>query len=231
MLQVRRSGERGKSRTSWLDSRHSFSFADYYDPQHMGFSVLRVINDDRIAPSSGFATHGHRDMEIITYMLQGTLKHTDSMGNVSLLKAGEVQRMSAGTGIRHSETNPSDAEPVHLLQIWIEPDQRGLTPSYQEQRVNLSNGSQFRLLISPSGEEGSLSIHQDASLYSLNVDAGEQLSRDLDPQRRVYVHVVSGDMNINGQSLSAGDAVALEAETTLSLEAASRAEALYFDLP
>ena len=232
MTQIRPAAERGHARHGWLDSFHSLSFADYHDPAHMGFGPLRVINEDRVQPGRGFGTHGHRDMEIISYVLEGALAHQDSMGNGSVIRPGDVQRMSAGTGVRHSEYNASDREPVHFLQIWIEPDVRGLEPSYEEKRFDeASKRGRWRLIASRDAREGSVRIHQDADLFATRLEAGETLRRDLDPARRAYVHVVHGEVRVNGRNLSSGDALKVEHENLVILDEAREAEVLLFDLP
>lgn len=231
-MQVRRSQDRGHSRYSWLDSRHSFSFADYYDPEHMGFSVLRVINDDEVAPGAGFPTHGHRDMEIISYILQGSIEHKDSMGHVSQLKAGEAQRMSAGTGVRHSEYNPSSDEPLHFLQIWIQPDQLGIEPGYEQLRITSKDApQQLQLLVSPDGRGDSMHIHQDVLLYSSHLAARESLDYVVNKTRKTYLHVVAGKLVINEFQLNAGDATSIENETQFTVAAEMDSEFLLFDLP
>ena len=232
MYEVRLGKDRGHANHGWLDSFHSFSFADYYDPQHMGFGPLRVINEDRVNPGMGFGTHGHRDMEIISYVLEGSLEHKDSMGNGSVIRPGNVQRMSAGTGVRHSEYNPSRSERVHFLQIWIEPDQRGVAPSYEEIRVDdEAKRGKLRLIASPDGAEGSVRIHQDARLYAALLDGADAVAHALAPGRRGYVHVVRGAVTVNGQSLGAGDALKLEKVGDIALEQGAQAEVLLFDLP
>ena len=232
MNAIRRSDERGHAQHGWLDSFHSFSFADYHDPAHMGFGPLRVINEDRVQAGRGFGTHGHRDMEIISYVLEGALAHEDSMGNGSVIRPGDVQRMSAGTGVMHSEFNASKEEPVHFLQIWIEPDRRGLAPSYEEKRFDeASKRGQWRLIASRDARDGSVLIHQDAEIFVTRLDSGDALARDLDPARRGYVHVIRGDVRANGQPLRDGDALKLERESRLVLDQARAAEVLFFDLP
>ena len=232
MTQLRLAVERGHARHGWLDSFHSFSFAEYHDPAHMGFGPLRVINEDRVQPGRGFGTHGHRDMEIISYVLEGGLAHQDSIGNGSVIRPGDVQRMSAGTGVRHSEFNASESEPVHFLQIWIEPDARGIAPSYEEKHFDeASKRGQWRLIASRDARDGSVLIHQDADLFVTRLEAGETLARELDADRRAYVHVVRGEVRVNGQGLSSGDAIKLERETHLTLDQAREAEVLFFDLP
>jgi quercetin 2,3-dioxygenase len=232
MIDVRRSHERGHARHGWLDSFHSFSFADYHDPRHMGFGPLRVINEDRVQPGQGFGTHGHRDMEIISYVLSGALAHRDSMGNGSVIRPGDVQRMSAGTGITHSEYNGSEREPVHFLQIWIEPDKRGVTPGYEEKTFDeAAKRGRWRLIASPDGRDGSVRIQQDALLFATRLEAGEALDYVLAPRRRGYVHVVRGDASVNGERLGAGDAVKLEQVPDVRVAEARGAEILLFDLP
>jgi redox-sensitive bicupin YhaK (pirin superfamily) len=229
---VRRSGERGHAQHGWLDSFHSFSFADYHDPAHMGFGPLRVINEDRVQPGQGFGTHGHRDMEIISYVLDGGLEHRDSMGNGSVIRPGDVQRMSAGTGVRHSEFNASGRDPVHFLQIWIEPSVRGISPGYEERHFDdASKRGQWRLIASPDGREGSVLIHQDASLYVSRLEANESLEHAIAPGRRAYVHVIRGEVSVNGERLAAGDALKVEGETRIGAGDARAAEILLFDLP
>ena len=232
MTQLRRAAERGRARHGWLDSFHSFSFADYHDPAHMGFGPLRVINEDRVEPGRGFGTHGHRDMEIISYVLEGGLAHKDSMGNGSVIRPGDVQRMSAGTGVMHSEFNASDREGVHFLQIWIEPNVRGIKPSYEEKRFDdASKRGRWRLIASRDAREGSVLIHQDADVFVTRLEAGETLQRDLDSGRRAYVHVVRGEVRANGERLAAGDALKIERESNLTLDEGRAAEVLLFDLP
>jgi redox-sensitive bicupin YhaK (pirin superfamily) len=232
MTELRRANERGHARHCWLDSFHSFSFADYHDPAHMGFGPLRVINEDRVQPGKGFGTHGHRDMEIVSYVLEGALAHEDSMGNGSVIRPGDVQRMSAGTGVMHSEFNASDREPVHFLQIWIEPSERGIAPSYEEKRFeDEAKRGAWRLIASRDAREGSVLIHQDADLYVTRLDGGGTLERTLDPTRRGYVHVVRGEVRVNGERLASGDALKLARETKLTLDEARDAELLFFDLP
>jgi len=232
MNAVRRANERGHARHGWLDSFHSFSFADYHDPSHMGFGPLRVINEDRVQPCQGFGTHGHRDMEIISYVLEGGLAHRDSMGNGSVIRPGDVQRMSAGTGITHSEYNASERDPVHFLQIWIEPEVRGIAPSYEEKRFDdASKRGQWRLIASRDGREGSVRIHQDARLYVTRLEAGESISHELASGRRAYVHVIRGDARVNEQPLTTGDALKVESEREVRVDQARAADVLLFDLP
>ncbi len=232
MISVRNSNERGHANHGWLDSFHSFSFADYHDPRHMGFSVLRVINEDRVAPGTGFPTHGHRDMEIVTYVLKGALDHKDSLGNGSTIRPGEVQRMSAGRGVRHSEFNPSDSEPVHLLQIWILPDRAGHAPGYEQKHFNPAElEGRLRLVASPNGHDGSVTIHQDARLYATRLDGAASVSHALAPGRRAYVQVARGAVTLNGVPLSAGDGAGIENESLVTLASGEDAEVLLFDLP
>lgn len=233
MLQLRRSEDRGVGEHGgWLTSRHSFSFANYYDPRFMGFSVLRVINDDVVAPGAGFPKHGHRDMEIISVVLQGCIEHKDSMGHVSRLCAGEVQRMSAGTGVTHSEYNPSADESLRFLQIWIEPDRPGVSPSYEQRAIVERPLENLSLLASPAGDdEGAMRLHQDARLYFGRLQAEESLTQLLDSTRKYYLHVISGDLNVNQQAVSAGDALAITDESELKLDSTTNSEFLWFDLP
>ena len=230
-LDIRKAGERGFADHGWLRSHHSFSFADYYDPAHMGFGALRVINEDRVAPGMGFGTHGHRDMEIISYVLEGELEHKDSMGNGSTIRPGNVQRMSAGKGVLHSEYNPSRAEGVHFLQIWIEPNVHGIPPSYEEKHFDpASKRGQLRLIASPDGHEGSVTIHQDARVYASLLDGAERVSLALAPGRRAYVHVARGMVTANGERLEAGDALKVADASEVVLERGQDAEVLVFDL-
>ncbi|HVJ60301.1 MAG TPA: pirin family protein [Burkholderiaceae bacterium] len=231
MMTVRRSADRGHADHGWLKSFHSFSFADYYDPRHMGFGALRVINEDRVAPGMGFGTHGHRDMEIISYVLDGELAHKDSMGTGSVIRPGDVQRMSAGTGVRHSEYNHAADRTTHFLQIWIEPARTGIAPSYEEKRFEAADKrGRLRLIGSPDGALGSVLIHQDARLYAGLFDGAESARLELDPRRRVYVHVARGEVTVNGQKLAAGDALALQEVAELSIDQGREAEVLVFDL-
>ena len=231
-MEIRRSAERGLAEHGWLKSFHTFSFADYYDPKHMGFGPLRVINEDRVQPGQGFGTHGHRDMEIISYVLEGGLAHKDSMGNGSTIKPGDVQRMSAGTGVRHSEFNASDKELVHFLQIWIEPSRSGIAPGYEEKHFDdASKRGKLRLIASPDGAEGSVHIHQDAKLYATLVDGSESVRLEPAPGRLVYVHVARGAVSVNGTPLEAGDAVQLQGnDNKVRLDNGRKAEVLLFDL-
>ncbi len=229
---IRRSNERGHADHGWLKSFHSFSFADYFDPEHIEFGPLRVINEDRVQPGMGFGTHGHRDMEIISYVLAGELAHKDSIGNGSVIRPGDVQRMTAGTGIRHSEFNPSTREPVHFLQIWIQPDVQGIQPSYEEKHFSdAEKRGRLRLIASPDGADGSVMIHQDARVFAGMFNADEQASLQIPPGRRVYVHLARGVAEVNGAALSAGDAMKLSARSELSIRNGRAAELLVFDLP
>jgi hypothetical protein len=231
MLTLRKSADRGYADHGWLKSFHSFSFAGYYDPRHMGWGNLRVINEDRIAPGTGFGTHGHRDMEIISYVVSGNLAHKDSMGNVKGIPPGDVQRMSAGTGVQHSEFNHAPNETTHFFQIWIEPNVTGIAPSYEQKTFAAAEKQGvLRLVASPDGAEGSVLIHADARLYSSLLDGEQSAQLVLDPQRKAYVHLLRGELEVNGQVLSAGDAVLLEAENVLTLAHGKAAEVLVFDL-
>jgi redox-sensitive bicupin YhaK (pirin superfamily) len=232
MNQIRRSNERGLADHGWLKSLHTFSFADYYDPKHMGVGPLRVINEDRVQPGGGFGTHGHRDMEIISYVLDGELAHKDSMGNGSVIRPGDVQRMSAGTGVRHSEFNGSKERPVHFLQIWIEPKYRGIEPGYEEKRfTDEDKRGRLRLIASADGADGSVLIHQDARLYAGLFTGGESAQLPLPAQRQAYVQVARGSITANGERLATGDALQLTPAQTLVLEDGADAEVLVFDLP
>ena len=232
MNEIRRSNERGLADHGWLKSYHTFSFADYYDPQHMGVGPLRVINEDRVQPGAGFGTHGHRDMEIISYVLEGELAHKDSMGNGSTIRPGDVQRMSAGTGVRHSEFNGSQTKPVHFLQIWVMPAQQGIEPGYEEKRFGVEEKrGRLRLIASPDRAEGSVLIHQDARLYAGLFDGNERAELFIAATRLVYVHVARGAVKVNGVPLESGDAIKLSAIDKLVLEEGKDAEVLVFDLP
>jgi redox-sensitive bicupin YhaK (pirin superfamily) len=232
MLATRRSAERGYADHGWLKSFHSFSFADYHDPRHMGFGPLRVINEDRVAPGMGFGTHGHRDMEIISYVLDGELAHKDSLGNGSVIRPGDVQRMSAGTGVRHSEFNHSSAQVTHFLQIWIEPNVQGIAPGYEEKRFEPADKrGRLRLVASPGGAEGSVTIHQDARVYAGLFDGDERATLDVAPGRRVYVHVARGEIDVDGKRLAAGDAAMITDADRIELAGGRDAEVLAFDLP
>ena len=231
MITLRKSQERGRASYRWLDSYHTFSFANYYDPQYMGFKNLRVINDDRVIGGAGFGTHPHRDMEIISYVVEGALEHRDSMGNSSVIQAGEVQRMSAGTGVTHSEYNHSPTDEVRFLQIWIPPTQKGLEPSYEQQQYSeAEKRGAFRLIVSPDGRDESLSIHQNIYLYSTVLKAGETLTHSLSPHLDSWVQVVKGEMTLNGAEMNAGDGAAIENETQLELIAQQDTEVLLFEL-
>ncbi len=231
MITLRRSAERGHADHGWLNSYHSFSFAGYQDADHMGFGPLRVINEDRVAPGQGFGTHGHRDMEIISYVLSGALAHKDSMGNGSVLRPGYVQRMSAGKGVMHSEFNHSPDDLVHFLQIWIEPNVTGIAPSYEETQFDDdSKRGTLRLIASHDGRDGSVTIHQDAYVYASLLNGADKVSHTLAQGRKAYVHVVRGDVAVNGQVLTTGDAAKLSGETSVELAQAIDAEILLFDL-
>jgi redox-sensitive bicupin YhaK (pirin superfamily) len=231
MLQIRRSQERGYADHGWLRSYHSFSFAGYFDAAHMGFGNLRVINEDRVAAGAGFGTHGHRDMEIISYVLSGELAHKDSMGNVESIPPGDVQRMSAGRGVMHSEFNHKADETTHFLQIWIEPKFKGVAPGYEQKSfAQEEKRGRLRLVASPDGAEGSVGMNADARLYAGLFDGAESATLALDPQRKAYVHLVRGELEVNGQKLVGGDAAKLDGETQLSLAAGKDAEVLVFDL-
>jgi redox-sensitive bicupin YhaK (pirin superfamily) len=229
MINIQRSNDRGQTRIDWLDSRHSFSFGDYYDPDHMGFRSLRVINEDRVAPGSGFGMHPHRDMEIITYVLDGSLEHRDSLGTGSVIQPGEVQRMTAGTGIRHSEFNPSEKTSVHLLQIWILPEKKGLTPAYEQKNFS-DNGHGLQLLASRDGRDGAVTIHQDVDLFAGRLKEGEKIRHPLKPGRHGWVQITRGEVSLNGQRFTAGDGAALSEEPAVDVTATKSAEFLLFDL-
>ena len=232
MITLRKSAERGHANQGWLDSYHTFSFAEYYDPAYMGFSVLRVINEDWVQPAKGFGTHGHRDMEIITYVLEGALEHQDNLGNGSIIRPGDVQRMSAGTGVMHSEFNASPSEPVHLLQIWIEPDRQGIRPGYEQKYFAADEKiGCLRLVASPDGRDSSLTIHQDALLYATLLNRDDTVRYALPTGRRAYVQVARGTVAVNGQPLQAGDGAKIADEPALTLTTPSLGEALLFDLP
>ncbi len=232
MKTIRRSHERGFADHGWLKSYHTFSFADYYDPEHVEFGPLRVINEDRVAPGAGFGTHGHRDMEIISYVLEGELAHRDSLGSGSVIRPGDVQRMSAGRGVRHSEFNNSDKDEVHFLQIWIQPSELSIEPEYEEKRFTTEDKrGRLRLIASPDGAEGSVRIHQDARVYAGVFDGDERAELTLAPKRRGYVHVARGTVVANGEALNAGDALKLTEPQSVTIERGSGAEVLVFDLP
>jgi quercetin 2,3-dioxygenase len=231
MMVQRKSGERGYAQHGWLESWHSFSFADYRDPAHVHFGPLRVINEDIVQPGTGFGTHGHRDMEILTYVLSGALRHRDSTGSSGDIRYGEVQMMSAGTGVQHSEVNPSPDEAVHLLQIWIIPDRQGLTPGYQQKNFPLENKlTRWCLLASPDSAQGSLLIHQDARVYAARLETAETLDYPLAAGRKAYLHIARGSLQANGYALAAGDALMYSDEKLVVLAAADNAEALLFDM-
>ena len=232
MTQLRRAQERGHAQHGWLDSFHSFSFAEYHDPRHMGFGPLRVINEDRVAPGAGFGTHGHRDMEILSYVLEGALAHRDDMGNGSTIRPGDVQRMSAGRGVRHSENNPSRDERVHFLQIWIEPGERGIDPGYEQAHVGAEQKrGRLALIAGPAGSGAAVRLHQDARVHAGLFDGDERAELAIAAGRRAYVHVARGAIEVNGVPLAAGDAVKLTHERTVRLERGQGAEVLLFDLP
>lgn len=231
MLEVRKSHERGHANHGWLDSYHTFSFSDYHDPRWMGFGPLRVINDDRIAPGGGFPTHSHRDMEIVTYVLEGTLQHKDSLGNGGTIAPGEVQRMRAGRGIAHSEYNASNTAPVHLLQIWIEPDTPDLDPGYEQKAFDPAElQGRFRVVASSDGREGSVTLHQKAVIYAAKLGPGEQATQPLQADHRAWLHVARGRVQIKGYTLEAGDSVALVRESEITLQGLEAAEVLLFEL-
>jgi hypothetical protein len=231
MIQIRRANDRGQADHGWLKSAHSFSFAEYMDPAWMGWGNLRVINEDRIAPGTGFGTHGHRDMEIISYVLAGELAHQDSMGNVKGIPPGDVQRMSAGTGVRHSEFNHAPNATTHFLQIWIQPNMTGIAPSYEQTGfADADKRGQLRLVASPDGREGSVTLHADALMYAGLLTGLEAVELSLNPARKAYVHLVKGELTVNGQRLRTGDALALAQESGLSLSDGVDAEVLVFDL-
>jgi len=229
-ISVRRASERGHADHGWLDTWHTFAFADYYDPRFVGFRVLRVINEDTVAPGRGFPTHGHRDMEILSYVLDGALEHRDSLGTGSVIRPGDVQRMSAGTGVRHSEFNASAAEPVHFLQIWLEPAVAGLAPGY-EQKTFGDTRDRLRLVASPDGADGSLTIHQDARVFAARLAPGVEVTHRLAPGRHAWVQVARGALALAGRRLAHGDGAAVSDEPALTLRAERDAEALVFDLP
>lgn len=231
MITIRQSNERGHADHGWLDSRHTFSFAEYYDPAHMGFRSLRVINEDRVAPGGGFPTHPHRDMEIFSYVLEGALQHKDSMGNGSVLGPGQVQLMGAGSGVLHSEFNPSNKEAAHFLQIWIQPRQKSLPPRYTEWKPQAGTDASSKvLIISADGRDNSATIAQDADVYRLRLKSGEAATHTLKADRGVWLQVMRGSVSVNGKPLAAGDAAAVEDEATLTITSTADAEALLFDL-
>ncbi|HLV20319.1 MAG TPA: pirin family protein [Polyangiaceae bacterium] len=231
MISIRRSEERGHADHGWLDSRHTFSFASYYDPRHMGFRALRVINEDRVAPGAGFPTHAHRDMEIISYVLEGAIAHKDSTGHAEVLRPGEVQRMSAGKGVSHSEFNASNREPLHFLQIWILPERAGIEPGYEQRAFPAADRSnRWRLVASPTGEEGSLTIHQDVRLYAALVDPGITLEQALERGRHAWLQVARGSVQLEGERLEPGDGAAISEVERVRVTALEPAELLLFDL-
>lgn len=231
MITVRKANDRGHADNGWLDTNHTFSFASYHDPQHMGFRSLRVMNEDRVAPEKGFGTHGHDNMEIISYVLSGALEHKDSMGNGEVLRPGEFQRISAGSGITHSEFNPSSEEPVHFYQIWLVPNVRDIQPSYQQREFGEGEKlNRLRLVASPDGEEGSLSIHTDANVYLSTLAAGSEVAFDLEPGRHGWLQVLSGSVAVSGNQLSTSDGAAITNEDSISIVASEDAEIMLFDL-
>ena len=230
MMTIRKSNERGHAEHGWRDSYHSFSFADYYDSQWMGFRSLRVINDDLVMPGMGFGAHPHKDMEIITYMLSGSLEHKDSMGNGRVIRAGEVQYMAAGSGVRHSESNPSKTEAAHFLQIWIMPEANGVKPRYAEKSLRDATTGKFHLVTSKTGRDSSIAIHQDADLWLAKLEAGQLVAHSLANGRHAWLHVAEGEVTLNGKTLSGGDAAAITQETKLQLNANKPSQVLLFDL-
>ncbi len=234
MITVRRAQDRGRADHGWLDTRHTFSFAEYHDPRHMGFGPLRVINEDRVKPGAGFGTHGHRDMEILSYVLEGELAHRDSMGNGSVIRPGEVQRMTAGTGVTHSEANPSPERPVHFLQIWIIPERQGLQPGYEQRAFpEAERRGRLRLVASSDGRDGSLTVHQDAAVFVALLAHGEAVSHALATGRRAWVQVARGSVTVGGERLTAGDGASIEHEDAVRIagDGPEAAEVLLFDLP
>jgi redox-sensitive bicupin YhaK (pirin superfamily) len=229
-MTVRKANERGHAEHGWLDTYHTFSFAEYYDPQWMGYRSLRVINDDLVMPGMGFGTHPHRDMEIITYILSGALQHKDSMGNGRVIGTGEVQYMAAGTGVQHSEFNPAKDEAVHLLQIWIQPDQKGVKPRYAEKSFKDAQTGKLHLVTSKTGRDGSIAIHQDADLWLSKLNPADTVTHNLKPGRHAWVHVAEGEVTLNGKTLTGGDAVAIDESGALELSAAKPSQVLLFDL-
>ncbi len=232
MITLRKAAERGHANHGWLDTYHTFSFASYRDPQHVHFRALRVMNEDVVAPGQGFGTHPHENMEIVTYVLEGALEHRDSMGNGEVLRPGEFQRMSAGTGITHSEFNPSAAEPVHLYQIWLFPERNGIEPSYEQKRFDeAERQNRLRLVASPDAAEGSLTIHQDARIYLASLEAGKRVAHALAPGRYAWLQVLRGAVALNGEQLDTSDGAAVSDETLLAISATENAEVMLFDLP
>ncbi|MGK7875277.1 MAG: pirin family protein [Xenococcaceae cyanobacterium] len=231
MIAIRKAKDRGAANLGWLNTHHTFSFANYYDPEYLGFRSLRVINEDRVSPGAGFGTHGHRNMEIITYVLEGALEHKDSIGNGSVIQPGEVQRMSAGTGILHSEFNHSKTDPVHFLQIWVLPERKGLPPSYEQHNFEVAKTSgKLRLIAAPDGRDGAVSVHQNMDLYAGVLESGDRLSHSLQPQHHVWVQVARGAITLNGLPLNTSDGAAITDETDIVIEARKDAEILLFDL-
>ena len=231
MMTIRPAGDRGRAQHGWLDSHHTFSFADYHDEAHMGFRALRVINEDRVGPAQGFGTHPHRDMEIISYVLEGGIEHKDSMGTGSVIRPGDVQRMSAGTGVRHSEYNASKSDPVHFLQIWIMPAERGITPSYEQKAFPAEEKrGRLRVVASPDGRDGSVTVHSDAVLHAGLFDKGESAELPLREGRHAWVHVARGKVRINGKELAAGDGAAVSEQASVKVEGVEGGEVLVFDL-
>lgn len=231
MITIRKAEERGHANHGWLDSHHTFSFANYYDPKHMGFRTLRVINEDRVSPSNGFGTHGHRDMEIITYVLEGALEHKDSIGTGSVIQPGEVQHMSAGTGILHSEFNHSQTQPVHFLQIWLLPEKKGLSPSYEQRNFSpAKTPGKLHLVAARDGRENAVTVHQDVDLYAAVLKEGDRISHTLQPQRHAWVQVARGAITLNSLPLNTSDGAAISEETDVVIEATKDAEILLFDL-
>lgn len=232
MFVKRPAGERGHGQHGWLDSRHTFSFSEYHDPRHMGFRALRVINEDRVAPGQGFGTHAHKDMEIISYVLEGALAHRDSLGTGEVLRPGEFQRMTAGTGIQHSEFNPSETEPVHFYQIWIMPERRGLPPTYEQRSFpETERQGRLRLVASPDGQDGSLTVKQDVKVFLSTLEDGQQVTHEPGPGRYAWLQVLRGAVQLAGQELVAGDGVAISGEPTLVVQAYGPSEVMLFDLP
>jgi redox-sensitive bicupin YhaK (pirin superfamily) len=231
MQTLRPANDRGHARLNWLESFHTFSFADYFDPRHMGIGNLRVINEDVIAPGGGFPTHGHKDMEIVTYLLDGALQHKDSMGNGSVIRPGDVQYMAAGSGVRHSEFNASDSEPAHLLQIWLMPDRTGVTPRYDQKHFSAEERrGRLALVVSPDGRDGSIATHQDGLIYASLLAEGQSVSQPLATGRQAYVHLARGEVRVNGETLTGGDALHVQGEREVNIEGAADAELLLFDL-
>ncbi|MEZ4459878.1 MAG: pirin family protein [bacterium] len=229
MKAIRKSGERGATTIDWLDSKHTFSFGSYFDPNFMGFHTLRVINDDRVKPGAGFGAHGHANMEIISYVVEGALEHKDSLGTGSVIRPGEVQKMSAGRGIRHSEYNASKVEPVRFLQIWIPPNEMNVEPSYEQKTIPPRSG-EFVLIVSPDGKEGSVTVHQDAWIYRAVLNAGDEVSHTLGADRKVWLQVVKGQLDVDGDALVEGDGLAMVDETSMTLRTDDHAEVLLFEL-